>query len=183
MSSIPPSGTGNETLALLTAHLSSPETQVLCNVAVALGVLGTPQSAVHLADLAVLQPDPVVRERALAALDGVPREARQAAAERARDVLIESLEKRDDKGRERSSVTRAAQIGYANDVLVTLRHETAVMLPERPLPRWLGWLRTWRGLGLLIGYWGSFGSCAISSSPSSRGRLSGGPSYAPCRRP
>lgn len=138
----PPAINADETLAVVTTYLGSDETQVLRNAATALAAIGTPESAVHLADLAVLQADASVRRRATEELASLAEVSKQTAAQRARDLLLASDDRRGAGGDEPDPLAGLEQAGRANDLLVALRRQgITAALPEPPLSVLLDWLQ------------------------------------------
>lgn len=115
------SDAGRAALEIAADYLDSSEKQVLRNVATALAAIDTPQSAAHLADLAILEEDPEVRERAVAEATRLGDKARHAAADRAARWLIEPPR---PEGASRLGTVRENAIrGHANDLLVALERQ------------------------------------------------------------
>lgn len=121
-------------LKTVTEYLGSAEKQVLRNAATALATIGTPECAVHLAELAVLDQDASVRSRAIAELAGLDESARQAAAEHAVSFLVQPPTT-EEAIKEGATPSRLQTRGHANDLLAALaRQGTEVTVQTPPLP-------------------------------------------------
>ncbi len=125
---------------VLKDSLDSPEQQVRRNATTGLAVLATPECAELLSELAILDPDPGVRQRATAELERLDPTARQAAAVRATAWLVNpALPERsveDEPGV--AAAAKFAMCGRANDLLVALRKQgiTSALPPSTLPPRW-----------------------------------------------